>query len=229
MREGNYMSISEVDIKLLWGRAGGRCSKPDCDEELTVLVETRYYSVGEMAHVIGKKPTATRGIPKGGSDKYDNLILLCPTHHTHIDKAPENEYPPKLLHDWKKQQEVLIRNAGKSTRFGNFAELQNAVYRLIFSNKIIFDNLGPLSEIADNNPNSNAYLIWELRRIDRIIPNNRKILNLIDANLDLVKDVTTIQLVEEFRMHAESYEKHVYHRLDSYPLFPTKFAEVFSI
>lgn len=221
------MSINDVDIKLLWGRAGGRCSKPDCDEDLTVLVETGNYIVGEMAHVIGKKPSAARGINGGGSDKYDNLILLCPTHHTHVDKAPEGKYPAEMLHDWKKQQEELISNAGKSVRFEDFNELRIAVARLITSNKIIFDTFGPLSEIAATDPNSNSYLIWELRRIDRILPNNRKILNLIDANKKLIRDSSVIRLVEEFRMHAESYEKHVYYRLDSYPLFPTKFAEVF--
>lgn len=223
------MSISEVDIKLLWGRAGGRCSKPDCDEDLTILVEAGNYVVGEMAHVIGKKPTAARGIPEGGSDKYDNLVLLCPTHHTHIDKAPEGEYPAEILHTWKRQQEELIRNAGKSIQFGSFDELRTSVARLITSNKIVFDTVGPLSDVANADPSSNAYLVWELRRIDKILPNNRKILNLIDANEDLITDVSIISLVEEFRIHAESYEKHVYHRLDSYPLFPTKFAKVFSI
>ena len=87
------MAISNVDIKILWGRAGGRCSHPECTEDLTSLVESGNYVVGEMAHVIGNKPTARRGTPEGGEDTYDNLILLCPTHHTHIDKAPEGTYP----------------------------------------------------------------------------------------------------------------------------------------
>lgn len=221
------MSISNLDIKMLWGRAGGRCSKPDCDEDLTALIETKNYTVGEMAHIIGNKPTAARGTPEGGADTYNNLILLCPTHHTHIDKAPEDTYTVEMLHDWKKQQEDIISNAGKTVQFGSFGELRLAIARLLISNKKIFDSVGPLSSIASKDPNSNAYLIWELRRIDRILPNNRKILNLIDSNEHLIGDVSTIQLVEEFRLHAESYEKNVYHRLDSYPHFPKIFAEVF--
>ncbi len=45
---------SEKDIKLLWGRAAGRCSYCQCD--LTHIMDgLGNYHVGEMAHVIGKK------------------------------------------------------------------------------------------------------------------------------------------------------------------------------
>lgn len=221
------MSISNLDTKILWGRAGGRCSHPECDEDLTVLIHTGNYTVGEMAHIIGNKPTAARGTPDGGEDTYDNLILLCPTHHTHIDKAPEGTYTVEMLHKWKQQQEDIIRNAGKSLKFNNFEELRLAVSRLLISNKIVVEQFGPLSSIADEDPSSNIYLIWELQRVNKILPNNRKILNLIDSNEHLIEDISIIKLVEEFRIHVESYEKHVYHRLDSYPLFPKKFSEVF--
>lgn len=48
---------SEKDIKLLWGRAAGRCSYCQCD--LTHIMDgLGNYHVGEMAHVIGKKKGA---------------------------------------------------------------------------------------------------------------------------------------------------------------------------
>jgi hypothetical protein len=48
------MSISELDIKLLWGRAAGICSNPECQKDLTTLLETggTGYIIGEMAHVV---------------------------------------------------------------------------------------------------------------------------------------------------------------------------------
>ncbi len=222
------MAIGSVDTKILWGRAGGRCSKPGCDEDLTSLVETGHYLVGEMAHIIGNKPTAARGTPEGGSDAYDNLILLCPTHHTHIDKSPEGTYSVELLHDWKRNHEALINSAGKATKFEDFNQVRIAVARILASNKAIFDSVGPGSSTAQADPSSNAYLIWELRRIDRILPNNQKILNILDANIELIEDMSVIRVIESFRVHTESYEKHVYHRLDSYQLFPDGFSEVFS-
>jgi len=228
-QEGSVLAINTIDTKILWGRAGGRCSKPGCEEDLTALVETGRYIVGEMAHVIGSKPTAARGTPEGGEDTYDNLILLCPTHHTHIDKAPDGTYPIALLHDWKKAHEDTISNAGRTAQYDSYEKLRVAVARLLIANKSIFDSYGPRSATAQSDPTSNAYLLWELRRIDRILPNNQKILNIIDANIDLVADISAVRAIEKFRIHVESYEKHVYHRLDSYELFPNEFSEIFSL
>ena len=222
------MAIGTVDTKILWGRPGGRCSKPGCDEDLTTLIGSGNYVVGEMAHVIGSKPTAARGTPEGGADSYDNLILLCPTHHTHIDKAPEGTYTVDMLREWKRSHEAEISNAGKATKFDDFDKLRIVVAKLLAKNKTTFDAFGPKSEVAQSDPSSNAYLVWELRRIDTILPNNRKILNLIDSNEELIEDMPTINAIEKFRVHVESYEKHVYQRLDSYVLFPSEFSEVFS-
>jgi len=133
-----------------------------------------------------------------------------------------------MLHEWKRNHEAEINSAGKAPRFDSFTKLHIAVARLLANNKATFDALGPMSEAAQSDPSSNAYLVWELRRIDKILPNNRKILNLIDANEDLIEDMLTIRAIEKFRLHVESYEKHVYQRLDSYQLFPTEFSEVFS-
>lgn len=222
------MAIGSVDIKILWGRAGGRCSHPDCEEDLTSLVENGNYVIGEMAHVIGNKPTAARGTPEGGADTYDNLILLCPTHHTHIDKAPEGTYPVEMLHEWKRNHEEKIRYAGKVVKFEDFQKLHTAIARLLISNKAIFDAFGPKSEAANEDPSSNLFIVWELRRIDKILPNNRRILHLLDANEELIEDMSVIKVIEKFRAHVESYEKHVYYKLDSYQLFPSEFSEVFS-
>jgi hypothetical protein len=73
---------------------------------------------------------------------------------------------------------------------------------------------------------SNVFSIWHLRRLDRILPNNRKILNLVDANREFLspKELGT---AEKFRVHAEAYEHHVYQPLDDYPTFPQEFAELF--
>jgi len=203
------------------------CSKPGCSEDLTAIVEKGAYIVGEMAHVIGRKPTARRGVVDGGSDKYENLILLCPTHHTHVDKAPEGTYPEKLLHSWKVEHEGAIRTAGKTERFAERSELNREIFRLLAANKAIFDTLGPHSGVAKVDPTSNMFSLWHLRRLDRILPNNRKILNLLDTNHDLLRP-SEMNVIEAFRVHAEAYEQHVYERLDRYPTFPKEFPNLFS-
>jgi hypothetical protein len=83
------MAISQKDIKLLWGRSGNRCSI--CKTELTQNSSAlnSEFTLGEMAHIVGEKEDAPRGTSVLSSDErnsYHNLILLCPTDHTIIDK-----------------------------------------------------------------------------------------------------------------------------------------------
>lgn len=81
------MKIS--DVKTLWGRAANRCSFPECRIELTTKGDATL--LGEMAHIIAETSNGPRGntsISKDQLDEYPNRILLCPTHHTEIDKNP---------------------------------------------------------------------------------------------------------------------------------------------
>lgn len=103
------MAISEKDLKILWARAAGRCSAPNCRVDLTPRLSRSGNTIlGEMAHIIGRKPRAARSASiVGADDSYGNLILLCPTHHTLIDKAPE-DFPVDLLESWKREWELEV-------------------------------------------------------------------------------------------------------------------------
>lgn len=221
------MATSGLDIKLLWGRAAGRCSKPGCTEELTRLAERGSdYIIGEMAHVIAKAKEGPRGDGVGGDDSYDNLMLLCPTHHREVDKAPEGEFPVEMLREWKAGHEEKVHRWGEEERYGTFDDMKKITSLLLAENRITWKELGPKSEVAQRSPGSNAFDLWELRRADKIVPNNRRMMNLIRANVGLLNKEQTLAFAE-FANHAESYEAHVYERRDHYPLFPEVFAEAF--
>ncbi|WP_144663216.1 hypothetical protein [Paenarthrobacter nicotinovorans] len=56
--------------------------------------------VGEEAHIVAREPDGPRGessLTAAERDHYSNLILLCPTDHTLIDKAPEDHTVESLL------------------------------------------------------------------------------------------------------------------------------------
>lgn len=221
------MAISDKDIKLLWGRAAGHCSKPGCAIDLTREVEgVNDYVIGEMAHVIARSPEGPRGRSEGGDDSYSNLILLCPTHHREIDKAPDGRFSADTLREWKREHEERVRSVGLTERFKSFDELSATVRMLLEENRVIWDRLGPNSEIARRNPDSNAYRLWELRRADRIVPNNRRIINLIRGNSHLLKGAQ-LRAFAEFVNHADAYEENVYEQLDEYPQFPREFQQIF--
>ena len=222
------MAISEANIRILWGRAAGRCSNPRCRDDLTILLvdSAGAYHIGEMAHIIAKRPSGPRGQNSGGSDNYDNLILLCPTCHTMIDKAPTGEYPENVLKQWKKEHEDQIRSQGIGCMFGSPSELKSAVTHLLRENRSIWNDFGPRSEIARSDPGSNLYLVWHLRRGDTILPNNHKIINLVEGNVGLLSD-TELEAFFKFKNHALAFQKHCENRLDLYPTFPPTFEESF--
>jgi len=102
--------ISEKDIKLLWGRSGAKCSICKCTISEDGDVSGEPYHIGEQAHIIGKKDTAARGSSSVSlqiKNSYANLILLCPTCHTKIDKNPA-DYPVEKLHDIKYKHEMWV-------------------------------------------------------------------------------------------------------------------------
>jgi hypothetical protein len=221
------MAIPDIDMKVLWGRAAGICSNPTCKVDLTLETgSSQVFNVGEMAHIIARNEGGPRGVTGGGADTYQNLILLCPTCHRTIDKAPPGTYPEEMLHDWKRAHENAIREAGKEKRFLDINALKHFCAPILAENKSIWANLGPNSDAAKNNPNSNIQKVWELRKLDKIIPNNKIIQNTIQANLELL-DQEMLDAFLLFKLHASSFESSQYDRLDQYTLFPIKFAELF--
>lgn len=216
------MAISDADYKLLWGRAAGICSNPACDEDLTVMLEGKGFNVGEMAHIIAHSEGGPRGHSGGGDDTYANLILLCPTCHRKIDKAPEGEYPADMLLKWKDDHETNIRSKGKAIKFDNVDDLKKAVSRKLSENKYLWATLGPRSEVAEIDPGSNLATIWELRKLDTIVPNNNWIINCIESNQNILSQRQFDAFVK-FKTHARAFERNQYGRLDTYPLFPAEF------
>ncbi len=221
------MAISDSDTKLLWARAAGICSNPDCRADLTVILTTGdSFNIGEMAHVMAHRPGGPRGAEGGGPDTYDNLILLCPTCHRRVDKAPPGQYSIEKLHHWKAKHEENIRNLGSELRFSSAQALKNYVSRLLVENRNLWQQLGPESLTANGDPGSNLYIVWNYRKLDTIVPNNRKIMNAILANQDLLT-FAEYEVFVSFKTHALAFEDHQFARTDAYPLFPLGFAEAF--
>jgi hypothetical protein len=103
--------MNQKDIRLLWGRAGSRCSI--CRAELSEdsKASGAAFTLGEQAHIVGEKPGAARGESLLTSDEresYHNRILLCPTDHTIVDKNVA-DWPVEKLHYTKSAHELWVR------------------------------------------------------------------------------------------------------------------------
>ena len=99
------------------------------------------------------------------------------------------------------------------------------IKRLLIENHRIFIDYGPRSEIAIKNPLSNAYEIWAERKSERIIPNNEKIVNIINDNKELFT-IDEYEVCYEFIEHANGFKKGCDLILEDVKQFPNKFNEV---
>lgn len=107
----------DKDIKLLWGLAQARCAFPGCGL-IQVLEQTAadpIATIGEMAHIVAhaKGPRAPRSdpdFPDHLRNRYENLILLCNTHHEIVDVQP-NTYSAENLRKWKADLEQHVTDS----------------------------------------------------------------------------------------------------------------------
>lgn len=77
------MSVSTVDVKILWARAAGRCSMPDCRRELTPEsdnVAAGGIVVGENCHIVAEKADGPRGHCSVAGEKGTGYFLT----HSHL-------------------------------------------------------------------------------------------------------------------------------------------------
>ena len=113
------MGVSPSTKIMLALKSGNRCAFPNCRRLLSVDgINAKGRILGEVAHIHGQNP----GTEKHASsaryredmtdkerDCYDNLIYLCPTCHSKIDKQPE-DYPAEVLFRIKREHEEWVNN-----------------------------------------------------------------------------------------------------------------------
>jgi hypothetical protein len=221
------MAISEVDVKRLWGKAAGRCSFPACNVDCLPFLDLDAPTVvGEMAHVIAQSSGGPRGGAAAGADAYANLILLCPTHHTLVDKAPDGKYTVEMLLEWKADHEQRVEALLRSPVFPNREQLDAFIRACLIENKACWATYGPESEAAKRNPNSSLGLFWPFRKLSLIVPNNRRIASAIKSNQPLfgADEYRTACLFIE---HAEGFERNCTTPTEDVPRFPVAFGEIF--
>lgn len=111
------MSITRNTLKLLWGRSGGLCAYCGASLTRSSLVSGEMLSIANQAHIIAQTTGGPRGEGYfGGVDRdgYDNLILLCPTHHALIDRDPTS-HPPHALRRMKLKHESWVQQTLKAS------------------------------------------------------------------------------------------------------------------
>lgn len=195
---------AETRLRLFSG-ASGHCQKPDCLEPLFPVELGGDKHIAEMAHVIphGNAGPRHEDRPDGefDADAFGNLILLCPTCHTKIDKDPDS-FPRSILLDWKETHLANLAAKQGIRAYDDRGDARAAVEAVMAENKAIWDRFAPEhgSEFQYD-PESEAARAWSQRMRSVILPNHYRAQAIIKANLALATE-------DERRTFAE-YQEHL--------------------
>lgn len=185
----------------------------------------------QLAHIIAQSRQGPRGsdpLPLEVRNDGSNIVLLCPTCHAIVDDLNASDiFTPDLLHEWKRNHERRVRHGAAIPTYEQRAELDHAVSALLDENHGIWRNLGPESE-AGQDPVGEGAQNWREQVLAVIIPNNRRILEFVDANRNLLTK-EELATVEDFRVHAATLDLNYNSgrwRAGA-PRFPEQFPELF--
>ena len=122
-KSSSSRSYSDRTLKILWGRAAGRCALQNC--RIEVLVDATDHDpivvIGDIAHIEGSSsggPRADTSSDPISRDQYENLILLCKNCHARLD-GQKNTNSVEYIRQLKANHEAWVRESlperGKST------------------------------------------------------------------------------------------------------------------
>ncbi len=122
--------------KKLYARSGNQCAFPNCTQSLF-----GDSNLGEICHIEGLNPNSARFNPHLSDievNDYDNLILLCPTHHTLIDKE-DKIYTVEVLRQMKQEHEKFVAQSMKSRDNTTFYKKLQQIFRKYEFDRIILE------------------------------------------------------------------------------------------
>jgi hypothetical protein len=76
---------------------------------------------------------------------FDNLILLCVSCHTEIDKAPQ-QYSVEMVWRWKAEHRQKLERLFGVRVYANRASLRAAIEPILDANRGIWSGYGPDSD-----------------------------------------------------------------------------------
>ncbi len=197
----------------LFSEAAGHCQHPNCLQPLFPAEMGGDKHIAEMAHVIPHGETGPRheDRPAGvfDADSFENLILLCPTCHTIIDKDPDG-YCRATLIGWKSKHLAALALKQGIFAYDERNQVREAVTAGMAENKAIWEEFAPADGSSfECDPESESALVWEQRMRNVILPNHFRIQAIIKANLHHMTDAEK-QTFARYQEHVRGLsERHI--------------------
>ncbi|MEO0437313.1 MAG: HNH endonuclease signature motif containing protein [Pseudomonadota bacterium] len=220
-------------VKLaLFAESAGYCQDPACLEPLYPSELGGNVHLAEMAHIL---PWGANG-PRNGErtedhdelNSVENLILLHPTCHTRIDKAPE-QYPRQLLLEWKANHLSALNAKRGVVEYESRDMARRSIHPRMEENKVIWRRYAPEDgDCSSLDPESDAAEVWESRVKSVIIPNLYHILAVAELNRHLItRDETTV--VAAYKEHVRGFAaRHLTDSMEPVQRYPVAMEDLFT-
>ena len=105
-------NYSQKTLKILFGLSGNQCAHPKCTNNVIEPATDKSDAavIAQICHIYAISddgPRGKAGLTNEELNSPENLILLCPTHHTVVDNQYE-AYPAEMLKQWKQDHKSKV-------------------------------------------------------------------------------------------------------------------------
>ncbi|MGW4426023.1 hypothetical protein [Streptosporangium sp. NPDC004631] len=176
---------------------------------MDIVDSSRSVSIAERAHVVAHSdlgPRADQTLSEEDRSDPANIVMLCPTCHTQVDKLPDN-FPAEVLLSKKASRAAAVALVGGTPVFQTRMDARRAVKEVLERNRLIFRNYGP--DVDDGSiPSTEEVERWSRHVLEDIVPGNELIVAIVRINerITTVEDRETAELL---RLHTRDLgEKH---------------------
>ena len=222
-------SIPVNTARQLWGQCGGFCQNPSCNKPLFREVEDDSVSIANVAHIIGHGSSGPRSDQDLAGhidrDGVANLIMLCLECHKVVDELAK-EFTVEQMKSWKATHARKITSLFSIPNIKDERKLLTEVNDLLAENASLFRECGPYSENVLGGLGGDGLKVWKKRCLDTILPNNQRIIALIEGNkrnFPYPWDIHPRML--EYKIHADAFQDNCLtdQKINDYKLFPRGF------
>jgi hypothetical protein len=222
-------SIPLNTARQLWAHCGGFCQNPSCNKPLFLHIGEDSVSIANVAHIIGHGSSGPRSDHELAeyidTDGVGNLIMLCLECHKVVDEL-EKAFTVEEVHSWKAVHAQRIRSLFSVPSIKDERELLAEVNDLLDINGALFRECGPYSDHVLGGLGGDGLKVWKRRCLDTILPNNQRIIALIEnnkRNFQYPWDVYPQML--QYKIHADAFQDNCLtdQKVNDYKLFPRGF------
>lgn len=198
------LALTRTTKDRLWSESGGHCQNPNCRADLHGLSDESH--VAEFAHIIpaqfaGPRSEESPHLSDSERARQENILVLCPTCHTLVDKSP-GIYTVDVLRVWKTDSIASRALAHGTPTFTSRVDARSEISTLMDENSAIFSLYGPRQDEFDDDRSEQ----WRRHMGSTILPNNRRILAILEGSFSLLNP-SERRTLAVFRIHLKELEE----------------------